>query len=253
MSKSYGFVKKALGRRIALARNEAGLTQPKLAEKLGVNRSQVAKYESGENSPRFEKLARLAEVTGKPIAWFFESAADELPQRSRGRKPSSVDLSESNGRLQRIEQHLEVLMDAVRQASAGGSTAVPMRSVPLFNDVPAGPSKDARSDFARSTMVPSDWTKGATVYCLTVTGRSMEPTLRDGDVIAVRQQPDANSGAVVLVTLPGVADVGEYTVKRLSRKGNRVVFQALNPAHADIVPAEDYRIEGIVIGVYRRL
>ena len=43
-------------------RLEAGFTQIDLANKLEIDRSTVAKWETGESFPRAEKLIQLAEV-----------------------------------------------------------------------------------------------------------------------------------------------------------------------------------------------
>jgi repressor LexA len=46
---------------------------------------------------------------------------------------------------------------------------------------------------------------------------------------------------------------GESTVKRLSRKGDRLVLSPENSAYPDIpIPADaDFRITGVVVGVIR--
>lgn len=43
-------------------REEAGLTQRELAERIGVERSSVAKWESGDAFPRGALVGRLAEA-----------------------------------------------------------------------------------------------------------------------------------------------------------------------------------------------
>jgi len=44
------------------ARQEAGLTQRELAERIGVSQAVIARFESGENSPRVDTLARVADA-----------------------------------------------------------------------------------------------------------------------------------------------------------------------------------------------
>ena len=53
-------------------RKSVGLTQEQLADKLGVERTTVAKWETGEASPRADKLPKLAEVLGCRIDDLFE-------------------------------------------------------------------------------------------------------------------------------------------------------------------------------------
>jgi len=59
-----------VGRRIALARNAAGLTQEELANQLGVTRRSVQGYESGRVAP-FRHLDRLSELLGRSTSWFL--------------------------------------------------------------------------------------------------------------------------------------------------------------------------------------
>jgi ribosome-binding protein aMBF1 (putative translation factor) len=58
----------ALARAVALAvlgyRVKHGLTQTRLAEKLGARQPQVARLEMGEHTPSLEMLQRLARVLG---------------------------------------------------------------------------------------------------------------------------------------------------------------------------------------------
>jgi DNA-binding XRE family transcriptional regulator len=59
-----------VGSRIAKARNAAGLTQQQLADQIGVTRRSVQGYEAGRVAP-YRHLDRLAEVLGRPRAWFL--------------------------------------------------------------------------------------------------------------------------------------------------------------------------------------
>ena len=61
----------AVGRRIGQARRERGLTQADLATRIGVSLGLVDRYESGKTDPS-DKLAQIAEVTGRQISWFTE-------------------------------------------------------------------------------------------------------------------------------------------------------------------------------------
>jgi transcriptional regulator with XRE-family HTH domain len=56
--------KAAVGKRIAEARKQRGLTQQQLAEICGKQREHIARWESGKVIPRFEQLDKLAEALG---------------------------------------------------------------------------------------------------------------------------------------------------------------------------------------------
>lgn len=55
-------------------RLEAGFTQIDLANKLEIDRSTVAKWETGESFPRAEKLIQLAEVLNCTIDELLKGA-----------------------------------------------------------------------------------------------------------------------------------------------------------------------------------
>ena len=65
-----------LGERIRDARRAAGLSQEKLAERVGVTRQAVTKWENGQSAPSTENLLRLAEVLHTPVETLLDAAAD---------------------------------------------------------------------------------------------------------------------------------------------------------------------------------
>ena len=53
-----------LGERIAYYRKKAGYSQEGLAERLGVSRQAISKWETGEATPDAERIIALAKVLG---------------------------------------------------------------------------------------------------------------------------------------------------------------------------------------------
>jgi len=69
-----------VGRRIARARKEAGLTQQELADRVGVTRRSIQGYEAGAIAP-YRHLDRLAEALGRSREWLVaDRPASDLPQ-----------------------------------------------------------------------------------------------------------------------------------------------------------------------------
>jgi transcriptional regulator with XRE-family HTH domain len=60
--------RQALGRRIAAARIKAGLSQEKLAECAGIDRSTVQRIELAQNDPRFSHLLLIARALDIHVA-----------------------------------------------------------------------------------------------------------------------------------------------------------------------------------------
>lgn len=57
-----------LGQRIAEYRRQAGLSQDQLAERVGVERRSIQRYERGERDPRFIDLLLIADALRVPLA-----------------------------------------------------------------------------------------------------------------------------------------------------------------------------------------
>jgi transcriptional regulator with XRE-family HTH domain len=60
-----------LGRRIAEARSDCGMTQADLAASVGLERTALVRVEAGERKVSAAELVALAEVMDRPIDWFF--------------------------------------------------------------------------------------------------------------------------------------------------------------------------------------
>jgi transcriptional regulator with XRE-family HTH domain len=62
--------------RIRSARDDAGLTREQMAPQVGVTLRTLSRWESGETPGiSFASLSRIAEVTGKPLAYFVTDEA----------------------------------------------------------------------------------------------------------------------------------------------------------------------------------
>lgn len=68
-----------VGHRVKHFRERAKLSQIKLAEKAGVDRSHISKLEGGESLPSLDLLARICEHTGITPAEFFGSDVRPIP------------------------------------------------------------------------------------------------------------------------------------------------------------------------------
>lgn len=82
-----------LGQQIASARREKGMTQEMLAEKLGVTRQAVARWETGKALPGTANLFMLRELLGIPP----EEAA--LEEKTETREPDVQEKAETAGSL----------------------------------------------------------------------------------------------------------------------------------------------------------
>jgi repressor LexA len=96
--------------------------------------------------------------------------------------------------------------------------------------------------------LPVELVGNGDVFLLRVRGESMiDAAILDGDWVAVRKQPDAEDGEIVVAMIDD-----EVTVKTLRRADGRVLLMAQNPVYPPI-PAEKARILGKVVSVLRRV
>jgi len=66
-----------LGKRIRMARNEARLTQPQLADRAGVGHwTSVSAWERGENRPTLTNAAALADALDVSVDWLLGREED---------------------------------------------------------------------------------------------------------------------------------------------------------------------------------
>lgn len=65
-----------LSDKIWVCRKKAGLSQEALAERIGVSRQAISKWETGEASPEISKLSLLARTFGVTADWLLDDTAE---------------------------------------------------------------------------------------------------------------------------------------------------------------------------------
>ena len=81
----------AIGEKIAQARREKRLTQEELADRLGVSRQAVSKWESGAAQPETDKLARLSGLLGVSCDYLLCDDASEEQENASGRPKQEAE------------------------------------------------------------------------------------------------------------------------------------------------------------------
>ncbi|MGR6915638.1 transcriptional repressor LexA [[Actinomadura] parvosata] len=121
-----------------------------------------------------------------------------------------------------------------------------MVSVPVVGDIAAGSPILAEEHLDEALTLPRDLTGRGTVFGLRVRGDSMiDAAICDGDIVVVRQQPEAHSGQIVAAMIDG-----EATVKVFRRRGGHVYLEPRNPAY-DVIDGDEAVVLGIVVSVLR--
>jgi repressor LexA len=178
--------------------------------------------------------------------------------------PSVREIAAALGKSkQAIQQHIESLRTKgyLEHRPAQSRANIPIKrqpfirdefsQVPILGRVQAGLPLLAEENLEGTIPLPREWARGDHLFMLRVKGDSMRNAhIVDGDLVLVRQQANAENGEIVVARLRGA----EVTLKRLYRRGHKVILKAENPRYAAIqVPAGEAEIVGKAIGVYRRL
>ncbi|MHB1294979.1 MAG: helix-turn-helix domain-containing protein [Anaerolineae bacterium] len=66
-----------LAQQVVLARNQRGLTQEELAQRIGTKQSSIARLESGKAAPRAATLEKIARALGCRLTIRFEPYDDD--------------------------------------------------------------------------------------------------------------------------------------------------------------------------------
>lgn len=155
---------------------------------------------------------------------------------------------EEHGYLSRgrsVTRSLDVRMFLRPQGAQAGPAPV---VVPLVGTIAAGGPILAEETTEEMLTLPRELVGRGTLFCLRVQGDSMiEAAICDGDIVVVRQQPDAYTGDIVAAMLDG-----EATVKAYRRRGGHVYLEPRNPAY-EVIDGDEAVILGKVVSVMRRI
>ena len=127
-------------------------------------------------------------------------------------------------------------------------TDTPTVEIPLAGVIAAGRPIEALETDETIAVPPT--LAAPDNYALKVQGDSMiGDGVLDGDVVVVRRVDTARHREMVVALING-----EATLKRLVRERDRTRLKPANPDYPiiDIGPEDDFRIQGVAIGVIRR-
>jgi len=204
----------SIAENIKRIRTEHGLSQAELGKIAGVSDKAVSTWELGIKTPRMGAVEKMANYFG--IA-----------------KSAIVD---------------DVQSTSATSAVPPGFQPMPeMDMVPLVGRIACGTPITAEQNVERIVCVPSKW---RSTFTLTCKGDSMEPRIHDGDLVAIRKQPEVENGEIAAVRIGE-----EATLKHVYLHENFIELRPENPAFNSIILSRedmnDVVIEGKAVGLCR--
>lgn len=204
------------GEKLRALRDQRGWTQEQIANKLGTSKQVISRYENNQRSPKLSVALKYAEILGVSSTYF-------------------TDNGDSNSASGTIPPGFEPLPK--------------MSLVPRVGAIACGEPILAEQNIETYDKIPEDWRADFTLVC---EGDSMEPRVKDGDVVAIRTQPTVENGEIAAVRIDD-----EATLKHVYHYPDRLVLQPENPAFPPIVlVGEEINravIEGKAVGLCRNL
>lgn len=212
-------VENSIASQIKRLRNARGWTQPQLADKLSVSKQTISNWETGIKVPRMGSLQKIANL--------FNVKIGEITNASIASEESSI------AKPNNVIYPLSIGMQQI--------------SIPIIGTIACGDPITAEENIeGYTTEAFNKPIPDGTLFALHCKGQSMEPTIPDGALAIIREQPDVEDGEIAAVL---VDHDNEATLKRVKHQGNIVMLMPDNKDFDPIILNEEYpgRIIGKVI------
>ncbi|MFZ5647191.1 MAG: transcriptional repressor LexA [Bacillota bacterium] len=201
----------------------------------------------------------MAEILTSREAAIIEFIRNNL--KTKGYPPSVREIGSSVGLkssstvhsyLKRLEDKGYLRRDptkprAMELVGETGRVGSEVKIVPVLGRVAAGQPLLASENLEFDIPLPMSYFGDGEFFMLKVRGDSMiDAGIHEGDLVVVRQQPNANNGDIVVALIED-----ESTVKRFYRENSHIRLQPENRTMNPII-ARDVSILGKVVGLLRR-
>ena len=124
-----------------------------------------------------------------------------------------------------------------------------MRQIPRVGRIACGEPITAEENIEGYDETPAGWHADFSLLCV---GDSMSPKIEDGDIVAIRCQPQVNNGEIAAVRIGD-----EATLKMVFLHQDYIELRPVNPTYPSIIhrleEMEEIRIEGKAVGLCRDL
>ncbi len=105
-----------IGKRIHELRLAQGLSRQQLVSKIGITHQQLQKYEKGANRVSCGRIAAIAQVLGKSVAYFFEGVYDDTIEIPTQHQRMCIEIGRNFLRIKN-PKHQDLANEVVRRLS----------------------------------------------------------------------------------------------------------------------------------------
>ena len=204
--------------RIKQRRQQLGMRQVDLAKAITVSQSTMSDYETGRYEPDLETLAKIARELKVTVGWLMDEKTFNINH------PNDDFKYQSLLKACRDNYVTDQLEDFLFQNQI---VSVPAIKIPVLGDVAAGIPIEAVENIVDYEEIDQAMAANGEHFGLRLKGDSMEPRMREGDVVIVRKQEDVENGDVAVVLVNG----DSATVKRVKKGPSGISLIPNNPAY----------------------
>lgn len=220
--------------RLKELRNETGISISELADKINIAKSTLSRYEASKMEPTLAVIVKIAN--------FFNVSLDWLAGNSSIREPFITsnnivkiynELNDNQKReLYRYTNYLKNSNVEYREKSR----------VKIVGQTACGAPIEYGDSYAQDIDDVHDIPREAD-YALNVNGDSMEPLIKNGQLIYVRQCPDVENGTIAVVEIDGAV-----TCKKVYKRDDHIELHSINTVYEPIIiTSGNFRILGKVL------
>lgn len=185
---------------------EKGISKRKLEKEAGLGTASTSKWKT--KNPNQESLGKLSSYFGVSVAYLLGESDFRTEQEAI-----------IQGWNRTIDT--EALADDTKKYEKGCL-------IPVLGTVVAGIPLEAVEEILDWEEISVKLARTGEFFGLKIQGDSMSPRILEGDVVIVKQQPDAESGDIVIAKVNG----DDACCKKLIKNKDGITLQSLNPNYA---------------------
>lgn len=234
-----------LAQKIRSLREDKEWTQGDLAEKSGVGKSSIQLYESGKGNITQLNLEKIASAFGVNVSYFLNDKMSNSLSISVHKSSPNMSISPEKSELQKMQNLI----------SEQENKLINLR---FFPNVSAAAGYGANNDNESFKSIPVTASFLTTILripakqydVINVLGNSMEPFLKDGDMVLVLPTHEASNGEIVIANLGG-----DLYVKKILKDPikKRIRLTSMNELYEDIVVEDDELDQLKIVGVVKKV
>lgn len=146
------------------------------------------------------------------------------------------------GAIQKIADHFNLPKSYILEEKPTNLIEVNQRTIriPVLGEIACGVPILVEENYEDYRTTLAETLPAGNIIYLRARGDSMSPTIPDGAMVMVREQPEVESGEIAAIMVDGST---RATLKRIKMQGNMMILMPDNPTHEPIFVTKDYPVQ----------